>query len=103
MSNKISTLGYFKKRLKSCGYEILDVFKDYGEMDSRVWTILINPGKESIYCTYNQNVNRVGDDYFSFYDNGRYIRNLNIATDSIEVIVNHLMERNIKPVDKKSS
>lgn len=95
--NKISTLGYFKMRLKACGYKVIDIFNGYSSVDPRVWTVLINPGEESIYCTYFENDSEIGDNYFEFSDGGiSFHYKFKLKTESIEVIVNHLHEKGIR-------
>jgi len=67
MSNKISTLGYFKKRLKDNGFIILDLFKNYSDKDPRKWSIMVNPGDESLIITCSLS-HDFESPLFEFYD-----------------------------------
>jgi len=100
MANKITTLGYFKKRIRDCGYIVDDVFKGYGQHDPRSWTIIIDPGSASVLCTCFVNANiddikksTVGEFYFELHDGGQYIPNqLTFKTSSIEVLIEWLVK-----------
>jgi len=97
MKNKISTQGYFNKRLKDNGYIIWRIFDKYSIGDHRKWTILLNPGYHSVYITCIVNMESVNDTpVFMFDDGGVYIRrDLKIKTDRIEDILTHLIESGI--------
>lgn len=103
MANKVTTLGYFKKRLRDSGYVVDDIFKYYSEVDPRQWTIIIDPGCASVMCTCYVNANpdniqqsQIGDWYFELYDGGQFIPNrMVIKTSSIEVLIGHLVRFNI--------
>lgn len=95
--NKIKNLSYFVKRLKDSGYIVWKIMDKYNVGDSRRWTILVNPGMESVYISCF-----INDEYmdyqpsFSFDDGGlRYTNNLKIQTASMEVIVTHLHEQGV--------
>lgn len=95
--NKITTLSYFIKRLKDNGFEVWKIFNKYSDYDNRKWTVLINPGVESIFITCCVNHSEMYDVVFSFNDGGQVVsrNNLKIATSSMEVIIAHLIERNV--------
>ena len=97
--NKLSTQGYFIKRLKDNGYVVWRMFDKYSLGDSRKWTILVNPGFHSVYITCHVNMEMINDiPAFAFEDGGSYIRNnLKIQTESFETIMNHLMKYGIEP------
>lgn len=89
MKNKISTLGYFKKRLKDNGFIVLDLFKNFSEKDDRKWVVMINPGDESLILTC-----KIEEDFdspvFEFTDSNLKMP-LKIATSSMEVIIEKLL------------
>lgn len=97
MKNKIHTLSYFKKRLKDSGYIVWDIMKSYSLEDPRKWTVMINPGVQSIFITCVVNRNEMGQaPEFEINDSGlRFQRNLVLKTSSIEVLVNLLTGRGI--------
>jgi hypothetical protein len=96
MANKLTTLGYFRKRLRDCGYNCIEVYKNFNQRDSRIWTIIIDPGNASIFCTCYVNKDEIGDSFFELYDGGQFIPSkLIIQTSSIEVITNYLTKLNI--------
>jgi len=92
MKNKVKTLGYFKKRLKDNGFIVLDLFRNYNENDKRKWSILINPGQESVICTCYENYDRDIDTAFVFDDGGRKIpKNFIITSPSMESIIEQML------------
>lgn len=98
MKNKISRLSYFVKRLKDNGYVVWKMFDGYAVHDSRKWTILVNPGHHSLYITCKVNVDGLkSSPHFEFWSDYKLKPYATIATDSIEVIVNHLLSNNITP------
>jgi hypothetical protein len=97
---KISTLGYFTKRLKDNGFVVWKMFNKYSMGDHRRWTVLINPGYHSLYITCSINEEEL--DYmpnFHFYDGGWFMKNKqsSLATKSMEVIITFLLDNNITP------
>lgn len=97
--NKIRTPGYFIKRLKDCGYGVLRMFQQYAEHDPRRWTVLVDPGKSSIYITCYTNKDFNNEIMFEFNDGGLYFpKNYSINTESIEIIVQQLVDRGIQPI-----
>lgn len=96
MSNKLTTQSYFIKRLKDSGYEVWKIFDNYNESDTRSWTIVIDPGVSSVFCTCYVNHESWDDNYFEFSDGGRFIpQKFKLRSDSIEVIVSHLVKYGI--------
>jgi len=101
--NKIRTPSYFIKRLRDNGFIVLKVFNSYGEHDPRRWTVLVDPGATSVYITCYHNKDFLNDIMFEFNDGGnRFVKNFSLKTDSIEVIVSHLVERGVINNSKKS-
>jgi hypothetical protein len=89
MKNKISTLGYFKKRLKDNGFIVLDLFKNYSEQDQRRWTVMVNPNQESLIITCKREPD-FDSPIFEFNDINHKIP-VKIATSSMEVIIDKLL------------
>ena len=91
MSNKITTQGYFIKRLRDSGYVVCKLFENYSESDPRVWTVIIDPCGASVFCTCYINAKGFGVTSFELYDGGQFIPDkFKLATESIEVIISYL-------------
>jgi len=96
MKNKITTPGYFVKRLRDNGFIVLKIFNGYGTHDPRRWTVLVDPGGASLYITCFQNKDFLNDIMFELDDGGiRINKNYYIKTDSIEVVIRYLLDRGI--------
>jgi len=96
MANKLTTLGYVVKRLRDCGYITYKVFTEYSDTDPRCWTVVINPGQASVFCTCYVNDPFVGESFFELFDGNQFIPGrLKIKTSSFEVLVSHLIKYNI--------
>lgn len=96
MANKITTLGYLLKRLRDSGYIANKLFANFGEADPRAWTVVIEPGKRSVFCTCYINDPYIGENYLELHDGGQYIPGrLKIQTSSFEVLVQHLTQYGI--------
>jgi hypothetical protein len=99
MKNKIKNCSYFTKRLRDNNFVVWKIFDEYNIGDPRRWTILVNPGMESVYITCY--VNDEVLDYqpsFAFDDAGvRFKNNMRIRTLSMEVIMTHLIEHGVTP------
>lgn len=54
-TNKVSTKSYLMKRLRDSGYVVNELFDGYGPMDSRQWSIIIDPGCASVIATCYEN------------------------------------------------
>ncbi|MBC8416785.1 hypothetical protein H8E06_00465 [bacterium] len=94
--NKITTQGYFIKRLRDNGFIVNRSFSSYNNQDSRRWTVLVNPGKESVFITCFVNMVFHGESMFELNDGGNLMpKNISLKTDSIEVIVTYLIEHNV--------
>lgn len=103
MNNKITTLGYFKNRMRAAGYTIMDVFDKYSDLDPRAWTVILDPGCASIFITLYKNASQ--DDikkseldsfYFEMYDGGQFLpTNMKYKTNSMEVLLTYLNDKNI--------
>lgn len=102
MANKITTLGYTLKRFRDSGYIANKLFADYNDSDPRSWTVIIDPGSASVFCTCYINDPYIGETFFELYDGNRYIPGrLKIQTSSFEVLIEHLVKYNIvgnKPI-----
>jgi hypothetical protein len=94
--NKIRTAGYFIKRLRDNGFIVLKMFFRYGKHDPRRWTILVDPSGASVFITCYTNKDFYDDIMFEFNDGGvAFPKNFSIKTDSLEVIINQLLARNV--------
>ena len=94
--NKITTQGYFIKRLRDNGFIVNRSFSGYHTHDARRWTVLVNPGNESVYITCFMNKDFHGECMFELNDGGYLMpKNVALKTDSIEVIVTYLIEHNV--------
>ena len=102
--NKIKTPGYFIKRLRDNKYGVIRMFQNYGEHDPRRWTVMVDPGGASVLITCYTNKEFNNDIMFEFNDGGaNFPKNYSIKTESIEVIVQELVKRNIQPISTSSS
>ena len=96
VKNKVKTAGYFIKRLKDSGFVVLKMFNAYSQADPRRWTVLVDPGYHSVYITCFTNKNERKEVLFEFDDGGnRFNKGFYMKTDSIEVIVNFLIEKGV--------
>lgn len=98
--NKITTVGYFIKRLRDSGYVTNKIFTDYAEHDPRAWTVIVDPKLASVFITCYNNHNSFGEEYFEIYDGGQYIpEGFKLKTSSIETIIEYLVKFNINNKD----
>ena len=97
MSNKLTTLGYFKKRLRDSGYVVDDLYRSYNRTDPRAWSVVIDPHYSSVFCTCYMNESDLDDDYFEIYDGGQFVKpgRVKIKTSSIEVFISYLVKMGI--------
>ena len=100
MKNKVTTCGYFIKRLRDNGFKVNRIFSDYTSEDSRRWTIMIDPDSAALYITCYVNYDWTGDFKFELNDGTRF-KNLQLKTDSMEVIITKLIEKDILPSEEK--
>jgi len=93
MGNKLTTMGYFIKRLRDSGYVVDKLYMNYQLADPRSWSVVIDPGVASIFCTCYQNDPSLGTSYFEIYDGGQFIPGrFKIETSSIEVLIEYLVK-----------
>lgn len=91
-----------KKLLKEHRKELVRftyLTQNYNQSDSRVWTILIDGGKDNVFLTFFKNSKDVddeyeslGSDYFEIYDGSQYVKPIRkkLNTHSFEVIIQEL-------------
>jgi hypothetical protein len=93
-ANKLTTLGYFLKRLRDSGYVVDKMFINYSQVDPRAWTVMIDPGVASVLCTCYINDPMLGESFFEIHDGGQFIpqRLFKIKTNSIEVLIEYLVK-----------
>ena len=98
--SKPTTISYFMMRLRTSGYRVERLFTEYNDNDPRVWTAIIDPGHSSIICTCYVNRMGIDDNFFEFYDGGQFIpSNMKIKTQSIEILISHLVRYGINNKD----
>lgn len=103
-NNKITTQGYFVKRLRDYGYYVCRVFDKYSVNDKRKWTLIINPGKESLFVTCYKTSEFSNSATYEISDGGTALpKNLFINTDSIEVVTKYLEQFDIEKIGNKSA
>jgi hypothetical protein len=102
--NKIKTPGYFIKRLRDNKFGVLRIFQQYGIHDCRRWTVMVDPGGASIFVTCYNNKDFNDEIMFQFDDGGNnFPKNFSINTESIEVIVQLLVDKQIRTIDEDSN
>lgn len=95
--NSIKTPSYFIKRLKDSGFIVWKIFDDYGVHDPRCWTVLVDPKGSSVFITCFLNKDFYGDVMFEINDGGqKFLKNFSIKTESLEVIITHLLNAGVK-------
>ena len=96
MKNKVTTCGYFTKRLRDNGFIVIRGFSDYAHSDPRKWSIIVDPAGASLFITCYQNKEDKDDVVFDFNDGGAYFRkNFLLKTTSMEIVITNLIEQNI--------
>ena len=94
--NKITTQGYFVRRLREYGYDVSRCYDRYAEKDARKWMVVINAKADSLMVTCCDAGEWPYRGMYELNDGGQKVpRNLYINTDSIEVMVEHLTKYNI--------
>lgn len=94
--NKLTTVGYFIKRLRDSGYVTNKVFTDYSKIDPRSWTVVVDPRNSSVFITCYNNHNSMGEEYFELHDGGQFLPDrFKLKTSSIETIIEYLVRFNI--------
>jgi hypothetical protein len=101
MKNKVTTCGYFIKRLRDNGYTVNRIFNEYATHDCRKWTIMIEPRAASLYITCYVNKDWNEDQMFELNDGVRF-KNIQLKTDSMEVILTKLIDKDILPSEKNT-
>ena len=101
MKNKVTTCGYFIKRLRDNGYTVNRIFNEYSTQDRRKWTVMIEPRIASLYITCYVNKDWNADQMFELNDGVKF-KNLQLKTDSMEVILAKLVDKNIIPSEKNN-
>jgi hypothetical protein len=95
--NSIKTPSYFIKRLKDSGFIVWKMFDDYGIHDPRCWSVLVDPKGASLWITCYVNKEFMGDMMFELNDGGqKFAKNLSIKTESLEVIITHLINAGVR-------
>jgi hypothetical protein len=93
MTTKLTTMSYFMKRLRDNGYIVDRLFTGYSVVDSRAWSIIVDPGCASLIITCYQNDPELDRSYFELYDGGKFVPGrLKIETSSIETIIGYLVK-----------
>ena len=101
--NKITTNGYFLRRLRDSGFIAVRSFSKFGQHDPRKWSVIVDPGVTSVIITCYQNKENAGDVFFTFDDGGvKFPNNWKLKTQSMEVIVTTLIERDIPQKENDS-
>ena len=101
--NKPTTLGYFINRLKDSGFIVIKIYNNYSIADPRKWTVMIDPSGHSLLVTCYENKGFRGDITFEFNDGGnKFIKNYNLVTKSMEVIITTLIEHGVAQKTKDS-
>lgn len=94
--NKLSTPGYFIKRLRDSNFVVLRVFQDFSDADPRRWVVLVDPGNASVFITCYESRVVYGEYTFEFNDGNQFFKNSpEIKTDTIETVVSFLLENNV--------
>jgi hypothetical protein len=103
MKNNIATQGYFVKRLRDSGFVVVKLFDKYAQHDPRKWTIMVDPSNTSVTITCYQNKEFKGDVLFEINDGGnRFLKNFNLKTQSMEIVIITLIEKGVGQIDKNS-
>jgi hypothetical protein len=99
--NKVTTVGYFIKRLRDSGYVTNKLFTDYSKADARSWTVIVDPKQSSVFITCYNNHSYLGEEYFEMHDGGQFVpENFKLKTSSIETIIEYLVKFNINNKSK---
>ena len=86
--NKLKTAGYIIKRLRDNGFIVIKLFAFFSKTDPRRWTILINPGGQSVLMTCYANIDGIDSTTFELNDGGCHIpKNLHILVKLTQYLV----------------
>lgn len=103
IKNKISTLGYFLKRLRDCGFIAIKIYNKYAFQDSRKWSVMVDPGNRSVLITCYENKEFKGDVVYEINDGGNlFPKNYNLKTNSMEIIITTLLEKGVSQKSENS-
>ena len=103
MKNNITTQGYFVKRLRDSGFIVVKLFDKYAQHDPRKWSVMVDPSNSSVIITCYQNKEFNGDVLFEINDGGnRFIKNFNLKTRSMEIIITTLLEKGVGQIQDDS-
>lgn len=103
IKNKISTLGYFLKRLRDCGFIAIKIYNKYSFQDSRKWSVMVDPGNRSVLITCYENKEFKGDVVYEINDGGNlFPKNYNLKTNSMEIIITTLLEKGVSQKSENS-
>lgn len=92
------------KRLRDSGYFVDRLFTGYSMVDSRTWSVIIDPGCASLFVTCYQNDPELGSSYFEMYDGGKFIPGrIKLETSSIETFISYLVKFGINNKSKRYS
>ena len=72
MKNKVTTCGYFIKRLRDNAYTVNRIFNDYCPSDPRRWTVMIDPKCTALYITCYMNKDWYGDLMFELHNGNQF-------------------------------
>ena len=83
--NKITTQGYFIRRLRNLGFMVSRCYDRYSLHDPRKWTVVVNPNEESVFLTCVDNGEWPYRGLYEFADGGNNIpRGFFVNTESVE-------------------
>ena len=85
-----------KNKVTTCGYIVNRIYNEYSPSDPRRWTVMVDPKNSALYITCYMNKDWYGDLIFELH-NGNEFKNLQLKTDSMEVIITKLLAKNILP------
>ena len=99
--NKITTQGYFIRRLRNEGFHVSCVYDRYSDSnDRRRWTVVVNPGTDSIFITCVDKGDWPNRGMYRIDDNGStFPVNFYINTESIDVVIKHFTEFKVQKTD----
>lgn len=104
VKNKITTAGYFLRRLRESGFVAIRLYSKFGDHDPRKWSIMVDPEGASLVITCYQNKEYNGDVSFSFDDGGaNFIPNFKLRTQSMEVMITTLLEKGVSQKGSSSN
>lgn len=95
--NKVTTQGYFLKRLRDSGFVAVKIFDQFQIHDPRKWMVMVDPENSALIVTCYENKHFKGDVYFELNDGGnKFPKNYNLKTNSMEIVVTILLEKGVQ-------